>query len=339
MREISRSMPAPPAPGARTIAVALHGIEPATFERCAVIRDWLDDHGVDRVTLLVIPARDLHPVGERSPEMVELAGERRDAGDSIAQHGFQHVRLRRAPGRRCSPTGPASSQASTSEETRRAVHAGWRVMKLAGIEPDGFVAPAYAYTAALREALRRRFRWWADAAAGAPRAPAPDGGTRRRPRARPAFSLAADGLARPRCSRRRWSAPARCCRRARCALDLHPADLRHAAPHDGARVGAAALAQPRGGHLPPARRRAEPRSVARPGPARSAATALKRLDGGQRRRSRGGEAEHVLDRAQQREVVVRFLAARAALDERREQQRARRPPPPWSQLGRWCRFG
>ena len=27
----------------RTIAVALHGIEPATFERCAVIRDWLDE--------------------------------------------------------------------------------------------------------------------------------------------------------------------------------------------------------------------------------------------------------------------------------------------------------
>ena len=63
----AKSSPRPP----RTIAVALHGIEPATFERCAVIRDWLDDHGVGRVTLLVIPARDLHPVGERSPEMID----------------------------------------------------------------------------------------------------------------------------------------------------------------------------------------------------------------------------------------------------------------------------
>ena len=34
-------------------------------------------------------------------------------------------------------------------------------MKLAGIEPDGFVAPAYAYTPALRSALEVRFRWWA----------------------------------------------------------------------------------------------------------------------------------------------------------------------------------
>src|SRR5664280_2299863 len=27
----------------KTLAVALHGIEPATFERCALIRDWLGD--------------------------------------------------------------------------------------------------------------------------------------------------------------------------------------------------------------------------------------------------------------------------------------------------------
>ena len=44
------------------LAVALHDVEPATFERAALIRDWLDDLGVDRVTLLVIPARDLHPL-------------------------------------------------------------------------------------------------------------------------------------------------------------------------------------------------------------------------------------------------------------------------------------
>jgi predicted deacetylase len=112
----------------RTIAVALHDIEPATFERCALIRDWLSDHGVDRVTLLVIPARDLHPLGERSPEMTSWLAERRSAGDSIAQHGFQHERTRRqglspqallrSPTRRAGEfVGLASSLASTS--TRR----------------------------------------------------------------------------------------------------------------------------------------------------------------------------------------------------------------------------
>ncbi len=158
--------PTAPPSRSQTIAVALHDIEPATFERCASIREWLEDRGVDRATLLVIPARDLHPLGERSPEMVAWLAERRRGGDSIAQHGFQHEQLRcanwpqrlRAPAR----TRRAAEFAGLDgEETRRAVEAGWRLMKLAGIEPDGFVAPAYAYTPALRRALGVRFRWWA----------------------------------------------------------------------------------------------------------------------------------------------------------------------------------
>jgi predicted deacetylase len=150
----------------RTIAVALHDIEPATFERCALIRDWLSDHGVDRVTLLVIPARDLHPLGERSPGMSRWLSERRSAGDSIAQHGFQHERTRRAGisplAALRAPTRRAGEFVGlNTKETQRAVNAGWRVLKLAGIEPDGFVAPAYAYTPALRSVLPGRFRWWA----------------------------------------------------------------------------------------------------------------------------------------------------------------------------------
>jgi predicted deacetylase len=156
-----------------TIAVALHDIEPATFERCARIRDWLDDHGVDRVTLLVIPARDLHPLGERSPEMIEWLAERRRCGDAIAQHGFQYKQLRRPSATRRLLGSARGRQRSAEfigldcEETRRAVEAGWRVLKLAGVEPDGFVAPAYAYTRALRTTLTARgtlsvgFRWWA----------------------------------------------------------------------------------------------------------------------------------------------------------------------------------
>ena len=146
--------------------MALHDIEPKTFERCALIRDWLDDHGVDRITLLVIPARDLHPLGERCPEMIGWLNERRRAGDAIAQHGFQHEQLRRGPFARqglIPARGGRSAEfvGLDDEETRRALNAGWRVLKLAGVEPDGFVAPAYAYTPALRRALPRRFRWWA----------------------------------------------------------------------------------------------------------------------------------------------------------------------------------
>jgi predicted deacetylase len=209
----------------RTIAVALHGIEPATFERCAVIRDWLDDHGVDRVTLLVIPARDLHPVGERSPEMVEWLCDRRDAGDSIAQHGFQHVSTRRArTARTMINHRPGEFSGLDGEETRRAVHAGWRLMKIAGIEPDGFVAPAYAYTAALRCTLRERFSWWAELLRvhrGSPPA-----GVSEIASLAPAISLASSGnlgrLLSPALLRAGALLPTSTLR-----LDLHPADLRH----------------------------------------------------------------------------------------------------------------
>jgi predicted deacetylase len=156
----------------RRIAVALHDVEPATFERCALIRDWLSDHGVDRVTLLVIPARDLHPLGERSPEMVRWLAERERLGDSIAQHGFHHVRAHRGSSPRevladlrasgVRRLGGAEFVGLDAAETRRAVESGRRVLKLAGIEPRGFVAPSYAYTAALREVVSARFRWWAE---------------------------------------------------------------------------------------------------------------------------------------------------------------------------------
>jgi predicted deacetylase len=151
----------------RRIAVALHDIEPATFERCALIRDWLDDHGVDHVTLLVIPARDLHPLAERSPEMVSWLIERERDGDAIAQHGFQHLRsgAHGAGSYRSLRTLNADHESEfvglDPHETRRAVDAGRRVLKLAGIEPRGFVAPGYAYTPALRRTLGERFHWWA----------------------------------------------------------------------------------------------------------------------------------------------------------------------------------
>jgi predicted deacetylase len=224
-------------PSGRTLAVALHDIEPATFERCALIRDWLDDHGVDRVTLLVIPARDLHPLHERSPEMVDWLAERRRLGDSIAQHGFRHERLRSGGGPRMLLRPARANRAAEfvgldGVETRRAVHAGWRLLKLAGIEPDGFVAPAYAYTPALRRELNVRFRWWAsqlglhgglavEQAHHAEECPAWR-------RLTPAWSLGGDGLAgrtlSPALLRAGGLLAGRTLR-----LDLHPADLQR--PH------------------------------------------------------------------------------------------------------------
>ena len=188
----------------RSIAVAVHDVEPATFERCALIRDWLDDHGIERVTLLVIPAPDLHPFHDRRPEMVDWLSDCTARGDAIAQHGFQHRRPASAP-RRSNPA--AEFVGLDADETRRAVEAGRRVLRLAGVRPRGFVAPAYAYTPALRRELATDFDWWATLLrlVGRDRAAlAPALSLRRSPLAMRAGALAAGRLLR---------------------LDLHPADF------------------------------------------------------------------------------------------------------------------
>jgi predicted deacetylase len=130
----------------KRIAVALHDVEPATFERCALIRDWLDDHGIDRVTLFVVPAPELHPFTDRSPEMAVWLAERERRGDAIAQLGLEH--------RGGEFDGMAEADA------RRALLSGRRLLRLAGVEPRGFVAPGYAYTGPLRAALQSTFDWW-----------------------------------------------------------------------------------------------------------------------------------------------------------------------------------
>jgi predicted deacetylase len=230
--------------------VALHDVEPATFEHCLKTRAWLAERGVDRVTLLVIPARDLHPVGERSPELTSWLAERRRAGDSIAQHGFQHAKLARAPFSRGELARAWASQRSAEfvgldgEETRRALDAGWRILKLAGIEPDGFVAPAYAYTPALREALLGRFRWWAGmlqlhrAATSPPGAATyPPGaqeslratGRQARPLLAPVWGVGTDGRLRRLLTPSLIRLGSAVCE-GTLRLDLHPSDLAHPRP-------------------------------------------------------------------------------------------------------------
>jgi uncharacterized protein len=215
----------------RAIAVAVHDVEPATFERCALIRDWLDDHGIERVTLLVIPAPDLHPFNDRRPEMAEWLTECAARGDAIAQHGFQHRRSA-AASRRANPA--AEFVGLDAEETRRAVDAGKRVLRLAGVQPRGFVAPAYAYTDALREILAGSFDWWASlvrihAPAHSTTAPALTLGT----------SSAVKRLTSPWLVRAGALASGNLLR-----LDLHPADLDHPR-HIGAVEGVLKRAQRR----------------------------------------------------------------------------------------------
>lgn len=203
------------------IAVALHDVEPATFDRCALIRDWLSDHGVDRVTLLVIPAPDLHPFADRRPEMVDWLEDRVAAGDAVAQHGFHHRRAGgRAPGSLRLRAG-AEFAGLGAEDARHAVDAGRGLLCRAGLEPRGFVAPAYAYTPELRVHLAQMFTWWAGV--GGFHACTEQGDVRR---IAPVMGLGTSTAPRRLISPWLVRVGARCSG-SLLRLDLHPADLDH----------------------------------------------------------------------------------------------------------------
>lgn len=210
------------------VAVAIHDVSPETLARCVDIRDRLSARGIDRVTLLAIP----EPLGSRctrSPEHVGWLRERRNAGDEIAQHGLRHVQVRRARGPR---QWRATLQGGTAAEfvglgrrdTARALGLGRAILREAGIEPRGFVAPAYAYTRDLRRELSLRFLWWA----GLTSVRGPHGTVRA-----PALCLGASSAIK------RISSPAIVRGFARTAgglmrIDLHPADLEYRRTHRAA---------------------------------------------------------------------------------------------------------
>ena len=158
---------APAAPAAGRLTVALHDVEPRSFARSREIREWLLERGVDRVTLLVIPAADLHPIGSRAPALSAWLRCRVARGDTVAQHGLAH----RAHGRARWPRSVLASWQGgdaaefpglNRDDTIRRVRTGRRLLAEIELDPIGFVAPGYAYTRALREELAESFEWFAD---------------------------------------------------------------------------------------------------------------------------------------------------------------------------------
>jgi predicted deacetylase len=149
---------------APTLAIALHDVEPDTLDRCRFIRQWLAARGAECITLLAIPhagARALEPDGACADWLRARAA----AGDAIAQPGMHHQRQRRAGRARAWLADRQGGDAAefvglTEQETADAVDAGRTLLTAAGLTPHGFVAPAYAYTPALRRALRSRYAWY-----------------------------------------------------------------------------------------------------------------------------------------------------------------------------------
>jgi predicted deacetylase len=149
------------------VAVALHDVQPRSFPLVKQIRRWLGDRGIGRVTLLVIPAADLHPIGARAPALSAWLRAQVAYGDTVAQHGLAHRTTVAAPWPRsilASWQGGAAAEfpGLGAHETAQRVRAGKRLLNEIELDPLGFVAPGYAYTRALRGVLAESFEWFAD---------------------------------------------------------------------------------------------------------------------------------------------------------------------------------
>jgi predicted deacetylase len=147
------------------LAVCLHDVEHHTLDRCRLIRQWLSNRGADRITLLAIPSGRSGPLVAEDDCACWLR-ERAAAGDAVAQHGLHHRRSQPAGRTRGWLADRQGGRAAefvglTPAQTVAVVHAGHELLRAAGLRPRGFVAPAYAYTTALRAELRRRFDWYA----------------------------------------------------------------------------------------------------------------------------------------------------------------------------------
>jgi predicted deacetylase len=151
----------------RRIAVAVHDVEPRTFERVVAIRRWLLARGIDRATLLVVPAARSHPFDSVRPELADWLRGRVADGDSVAQHGLRHLRTRGAGPlgslhARLAGGNAAEFAGLDAHSAAQAVETGRGLLARAGLRPRGFVAPAYLYTRGLRRVLAAQFSWWAD---------------------------------------------------------------------------------------------------------------------------------------------------------------------------------
>jgi predicted deacetylase len=149
------------------LAVAIHDVEPRSYARSKEIRAWLLHRGIDRVTLLVIPAAELHPLGPRAPGLTAWLRGRVACGDTVAQHGLAHKATApamwpRSVLARWQGGAAAEFPGLGPGETARRVEVGRRLLQEVELDPRGFVAPGYAYTPALRSVLRESFDWFAD---------------------------------------------------------------------------------------------------------------------------------------------------------------------------------
>lgn len=147
------------------LVVSIHDVAPAT---AAETRSWLadlDGLGV-RATMLVVPGPWRSPALTDAPEFGAELRRAADAGHELALHGWSHTAQpggaasRRWTGR-IAARGAGEFWTLDAAEARVRIDQGLEALRLAKIEPEGFVPPGYLASPGTRQALAAcGLRYW-----------------------------------------------------------------------------------------------------------------------------------------------------------------------------------
>jgi predicted deacetylase len=138
------------ADGARLLCVSLHDVAPATLEECTRAVDFLDSHRLGPVALLVVP--DYHGLGraDRDRRFASFIESRILRGDEIVLHGYRHADTAPRPRgvrewltRRIYTNSEGEFSRLDFEAARTRILRGLVVLRSAGWQTSGFVAPAW----------------------------------------------------------------------------------------------------------------------------------------------------------------------------------------------------
>ena len=144
----------------RSLVVSLHDVSPHTHGACADILERLAQLGVATRSLLVIP--DHHHRGHflQDENFCDWLKQKAAAGDEIVMHGYYHQRARRAEE---SLTARLTTRVYTADEgeffdiertsARELVCRSRDEFRSLGMDPSGFIAPAWLLSADAEQAL------------------------------------------------------------------------------------------------------------------------------------------------------------------------------------------
>ena len=149
-----------PAELPRTLCISLHDVAPATLADCARTLSFLDDLQLGPVALLVIP--DYNGAGrvDRDRRFRSFIESRILHGDEIVLHGYRHDDgappgrgLRAWLARRIGTDNDAEFSRLGLDAARTRLLHGLAILRSAGWQPSGFVAPDWRMSSGTCDAL------------------------------------------------------------------------------------------------------------------------------------------------------------------------------------------